>query len=72
MFATVGSKYMTFQELNNCLKTFNFNLQQVEKIALMKKMDDNGDNQISKEEFYHALANAGLHSSVRISPKYGA
>ena len=44
MFATAGSKFMTFNELMNCLKTFNFNLQHVEKIALMKKMDENGDN----------------------------
>jgi len=28
----------------NCLKTFNFNLTQVEKLSLMKKMDENGDN----------------------------
>ncbi len=26
MFATAGSEFMTFQELMNCLKTFNFNL----------------------------------------------
>jgi Ca2+-binding EF-hand superfamily protein len=26
MFATAGSSFMTFQELMNCLKTFNFNL----------------------------------------------
>jgi Ca2+-binding EF-hand superfamily protein len=25
----------------------------------MKKMDENGDNQISKEEFYNALTSAG-------------
>ena len=56
MFATAGANFMTFQELNNCLKTFNFNLTQVEKLALMKKMDENGDNEISKEEFYNALA----------------
>jgi len=31
----------------------------VERLALMKKMDDNGDNQISKEEFYNALISAG-------------
>lgn len=58
MFATAGSNFMTFQELMNCLKTFNFNLQHIEKIALMKKMDENGDNQISKEEFYNALTSA--------------
>lgn len=58
MFATAGSSFMTFQELMNCLKTFNFNLTQVEKLALMKKMDDNGDNQISKEEFLGALMQA--------------
>ncbi len=44
MFATAGSQFMTFQELMNCLKTFNFNLTHVEKLALMKKMDENGDN----------------------------
>lgn len=44
MFATAGSEFMTFQELMNCLKTFNFNLTQPEKIALMKKIDENGDN----------------------------
>ena len=44
MFATAGSSFMTFQELMNCLKTFNFNLTQVEKLSLMKKMDENGDN----------------------------
>jgi Ca2+-binding EF-hand superfamily protein len=26
MFATAGSSYMTFNELMNCLKTFNFQL----------------------------------------------
>ena len=44
MFATAGSEFMTFQELMNCLKTFNFNLTQPEKIALMKKIDANGDD----------------------------
>jgi Ca2+-binding EF-hand superfamily protein len=39
----------------NCLKTFNFNLTQPEKLALMKKIDENGDNQLSKEEFLAAL-----------------
>ena len=63
MFAKAGSSYMSFQELMNCLKTFNFNLQQVEKLALMKKMDENGDNQISKEEFFHALMSAGTNSN---------
>jgi len=28
----------------------------VEKLALMKKMDEDGDNEISKEEFFNALA----------------
>jgi Ca2+-binding EF-hand superfamily protein len=56
MFATAGANFMTFQELNNCLKTFNFNLTSVEKLALMKKMDEDGDNEISKEEFFNALA----------------
>ena len=59
MFATAGASFMTFQELMNCLKTFNFNLTQVEKLALMKKMDENGDNEISKEEFLTALLSAG-------------
>ena len=36
----------------------------MERIALMKKMDDNGDNQISKEEFYNALISAGGGSKV--------
>jgi Ca2+-binding EF-hand superfamily protein len=35
----------------------------------MKKMDENGDNQISKEEFYHALQNAGRVSNERHSPR---
>lgn len=30
----------------------------------MKKMDDNGDNQISKEEFYNALASAGRDTVI--------
>ncbi len=60
MFATAGSKYMTFNELMNCLKTFNFNLQHVEKQALMKRIDGDSDNQVSKEEFYNALASAGM------------
>lgn len=55
----------------NCLKTFNFNLTQVERIALMKRMDENGDNQISKEEFYNALATAGQTSTERQSPRAG-
>ncbi len=29
----------------------------------MKKMDENGDNQISKEEFFHALMSAGTNSN---------
>jgi len=68
-FATGNSAFMSFQELMNCLKTFNFNLTHVERIALMKKMDDNGDNQISKDEFYQALVNAGKASGERGSPK---
>lgn len=64
---------MTFQELMNCLKTFNFNLTQVERIALMKKMDENGDNQISKDEFYNALISAGGGSGKNIPsrPTFG-
>ena len=60
---------MTFQELMNCLKTFNFNLTQVEKLALMKKMDENGDNEISKEEFLSALLSAGniTPQSIKVS-----
>jgi Ca2+-binding EF-hand superfamily protein len=46
------------------LKTFNFNLTQVEKLALMKKMDENNDNEISKEEFYNALASAGRDTII--------
>lgn len=68
-FASTNSAYMSFAELMNCLKTFNFNLTQVERIALMKKMDDNGDNQISRDEFYQALVNAGKESGARGSPK---
>ena len=34
----------------------------------MKKMDDNGDNQISKEEFYNALLNAGKFPSGKEIP----
>lgn len=68
-FATSNASFMTFQELMNCLKTFNFNLTQVERIALMKKMDENGDNQISKEEFHHALTSAGRSSGERQSPR---
>ena len=37
----------------------------------MKRMDENGDNQISKEEFYNALATAGQMSSERHSPRPG-
>lgn len=44
MFASGGGQFMSFGELMNCLKTFNFNLQYIEKLALMKKMDENGDN----------------------------
>ena len=57
---------MSFNELNNCLKAFNFNLQQAEKAALMKRIDANGDNQISKQEFLQALSAAGAISSVRV------
>jgi Ca2+-binding EF-hand superfamily protein len=64
MFATAGSKFMTFNEVMNCLKTFNFNLQHVEKLALMKRIDADNDNQITREEFYHALASAGTASST--------
>ena len=39
-----GSAYMSFTELNNCLKSFNFNLHQAEKIALMNRINANGDN----------------------------
>jgi Ca2+-binding EF-hand superfamily protein len=68
-FATTNSAFMSFQELMNCLKTFNFNLTLVEKLALMKHMDENGDNQISKDEFYQALLTAGKASSERHSPR---
>lgn len=62
IFAKAGSNYMTFDELVNCLKTFNFNLIQVEKIAFMKKIDSNGDNKISKEEFMAALNSVNSQS----------
>ena len=62
LFAKAGSNYMTFDELVNCLKTFNFNLIQVEKIAFMKKIDSNGDNKISKEEFMAALNSVNSQS----------
>ena len=46
------------------MKTFNFNLTQVEKLALMKKMDEDGDNEISKDEFFNALASAGRNTVI--------
>ncbi len=70
-FAKSNSSFMSFHELLNCLKNFSFNLTQVERIALMKKMDDNGDNQISKEEFYNALMSSGQASGERHSPRGG-
>ena len=33
----------------------------------MKKMDDNGDNQISKEEFHNALTSAGSSNYKTLS-----
>ena len=55
----------------NCLKTFNFNLTQVEKLSLMKKMDENGDNQISKEEFLAALLSTASVTPVPIKGSGG-
>jgi Ca2+-binding EF-hand superfamily protein len=72
MFATAGSQFMTFQELMNCLKTFNFNLTQPEKLSLMKKMDENGDNQISKEEFLTALISASSTTPLSFKGSGGA
>lgn len=37
----------------------------------MKKMDENGDNQISKEEFYNALISAG-GGSKGSRPSFGS
>lgn len=64
LFAKAGSNYMTFEELMNCLKTFNFNLTQIEKTAFMKFIDNNNDNQISKAEFM-----AAINSVAKQSPK---
>jgi hypothetical protein len=36
----------------------------------MKKMDENGDNQISKEEFYNALISVG-GGSKGLRPSFG-
>ena len=55
----------------NCLKTFNFNLTQVEKLSLMKKMDENGDNEISKEEFLAALLSKSSVTPIPIKGSGG-
>ena len=41
-------------------------------MSLMKKMDDNGDNQISKEEFLAALLSAGSTTPLSFKGSGGA
>lgn len=54
---------ITFDELSEGLKSIEVRISEKEKLALMKEIDKDRDNAISKQELFNALSAVNASSS---------